>query len=75
MDYPSASEESSMMQRWGQVTQQPSLAAASSGEELLLLRTQVDQVHVSPAVQGYILALVRGTRAPRRKIRRARNAT
>ena len=52
-----------MMQRWGQVTKQPSLVAASSGEELLSLRTQVDAIHLSPAVQGYILALVRGTRA------------
>jgi MoxR-like ATPase len=63
VDYPSAVEESAMMQRWGQVTQQPSLVPASSGEELLQLRAQVDQLHVSPAVQGYILALVRGTRA------------
>ncbi|MCX6944690.1 MAG: MoxR family ATPase [Verrucomicrobiota bacterium] len=63
VDYPSAAEESTMMQRWGQVTQQPALTAASSGEELLALRTAVDALHVSPAVQGYILALVRGTRA------------
>jgi MoxR-like ATPase len=63
VDYPSASEESAMMQRWGQVTQQPALTAASSGEELLQLRALVDQIHVSPAVQGYILALVRATRA------------
>ncbi len=63
VDYPSAEEESSMMQRWGQVTQQPTLVAASSGEELLALRVEVDRIHVSPAVQGYILALVRGTRA------------
>ncbi|HYP15770.1 MAG TPA: MoxR family ATPase [Opitutus sp.] len=63
VDYPTAEEESSMMQRWGQVTKQPALAAASSGEELLQLRTFVDQVHVSPAVQGYILSLVRATRA------------
>jgi len=63
VDYPSAAEESSMMQRWGQVTQQPVLTAASSGEELLALRAEVDRVHVSPAVQGYILALVRATRA------------
>ncbi len=62
VDYPSAEEESSMMQRWGQVTQQPQLAAVSSGEELLTLRAEVDRIHVSPAVQGYILALVRGTR-------------
>ena len=63
VDYPSADEEASMMQRWGQVTQQPQLAAVSSGDELLALRTEVDRIHVSPAVQGYILALVRGTRA------------
>jgi len=63
VDYPSSEEEASMMQRWGQVTQQPVLAAASSGEELLALRAEVDRIHVSPAVQGYILALVRGTRA------------
>jgi MoxR-like ATPase len=53
VDYPTAEEESSMMQRWGQITKQPSLAAVTS----------VDAIHLSPAVQGYILALVRGTRA------------
>jgi MoxR-like ATPase len=63
VDYPSATEETEMMQRWGQVTQQPILKAASSGEELLSLRSAVDQVHVAPALQGYILALVRATRA------------
>ncbi len=63
VNYPSAEEESSMMQRWGQVTNQPALASVSSGEELLALRVEVDRIHVSPAVQGYILALVRGTRA------------
>ena len=63
VDYPNAEEESSMMHRWGQVTKQPALAAASSGEELLTLRAEVDRIHLSPAVQGYILALVRGTRA------------
>jgi MoxR-like ATPase len=63
VDYPSAEEESLMMNRWGQVTKQPSLVSASSGEELLALRAQVDAIHLSPAVQGYILALVRGTRA------------
>jgi MoxR-like ATPase len=63
VDYPSAEEESSMMHRWGQVTKQPELTAASSGEELLALRAEVDRIHLAPAVQGYILALVRGTRA------------
>jgi len=62
VSYPSAEEESSMMSRWGQVTKQPELAAVSGGEELLALRAEVDRIHLSPAVQGYILALVRGTR-------------
>jgi MoxR-like ATPase len=62
VDYPSAEEEARMMERWGQVTKQPELKAVSSGEELLALRTQVDQIHVSPAVQGYILSLVRSSR-------------
>ena len=63
VDYPSAEEESSMMQRWGQITKQPAIAPVSSGEELLALRAQVDAIHLSPAVQAYILAVVRGTRA------------
>ncbi len=61
--YPSASEEASMMQRWGQITQQPTVSAVSSGPELLSLRAEVDRVHVSPVVQNYILTLVRATRA------------
>ena len=63
VDYPELAEESAMLQRWGQVTKQPALTAVSNGEELLALRHAVDQVHVSPAVQSYILALVRATRA------------
>jgi MoxR-like ATPase len=62
VDYPSLAEETTMMTRWGQVTKSPALQAASSGEELLQLRTQVDAVHVAPAVQAYVLALVRATR-------------
>jgi MoxR-like ATPase len=61
--YPSAAEEASMMQRWGQITQQPVLTAVSSGAELLGLRSEVDKVHVSPVVQNYILTLVRATRS------------
>jgi MoxR-like ATPase len=62
VDYPSASDEAAMMQRWGQITQAPVLKAVSSGEELLALRAEVDRVHVSPIVQNYILTLVRATR-------------
>src|ERR1700679_1608535 len=63
VDYPSAGEEASMMQRWGQITEQPALAAVSSGPELLALRSEVDRIHVSPVVQNYILTLVRATRS------------
>jgi MoxR-like ATPase len=63
VDYPSAGEEAAMMQRWGQITEQPALAAVSSGAELLALRAEVDRVHVAPVVQNYILTLVRATRA------------
>lgn len=62
VDYPTLDEETAMMSRWGQVTRSPALAAVSSAEELLGLRALVDAVHVAPAVQGYILALVRATR-------------
>ncbi len=63
VNYPTAEEEGGMLARWGQVTRQPELAAVSSGDELLALRTEVDKIHVSPAVQGYILSIVRATRA------------
>ena len=63
VDYPELEEESLMMERWGQVTKAPEVKAASSGAELLELRNAVDEVHLSPSVQAYILALVRGTRA------------
>ena len=62
VDYPTAEEEALMMQRWGLVTKQPALAPVSGGEELLALRAEVDRMHVAPALQAYILALVRGTR-------------
>jgi len=60
--YPTAVQEATMLQRWGQVTQQPSLTAVSSELELLALRAEVDRIHVSPVVQNYILTLVRATR-------------
>lgn len=60
--YPSLDEEVTMMRRWGQVTKSPALVPVSTGEELLGLRLEVDKVHVSAAVESYILALVRGTR-------------
>lgn len=62
VDYPSEQEERAMMERWGQLTTHPKLEAVSSGEELLSLREKVDDVHLSPPLQAYMLALVRATR-------------
>ncbi len=62
VDYPDAAEERTMLDRWGSVTVQPELHPVSNGAELLALRKEVDAIHVSPAVHGYILALVRKTR-------------
>ncbi len=62
VDYPNEVEEQRMMSRWGQVTEQPSLKSVSNGEELLALRAEVDTIHVSDEIQGYILSLVRSTR-------------
>ena len=64
VDYPSESEESEMMARWGMVTAQPALTAVSNGAELLELRAEVDRVHVAEELKAYILTLVRATRGP-----------
>lgn len=62
VDYPSEAEESAMMERWGQVSHQPRVQPVSSGEELVALRAEIDEIHVAPEIQAYILALVRFTR-------------
>ena len=62
LDYPTRENEELMMDRWGQVTTQPTLEAVSSGEQLLELRKLVDKIYVSPQIKGYILSLVRATR-------------
>ncbi|GAB1489096.1 AAA family ATPase [Opitutaceae bacterium] len=62
VDYPSLEDETIMMDKWGQVTKQPTISAVSSGEELLELRKQVDEIYVSPQIKAYILELVRSTR-------------
>lgn len=62
VDYPSATEERDMIECWGSITQKPKIEAVSNAEELLALRQEVDAIHLSAAVQDYILTLVRSTR-------------
>ena len=67
LDYPTADEETVMMQRWGQVTKQPSLVPASSGEELLSLRNEVDKLalaaHPNPITAEIVDLMVASARA------------
>jgi MoxR-like ATPase len=62
LHYPGEQDELQMLRRWGGVTQPPELAAVADGAQLLALREAVDAVHVAPAIEAYILALVRRTR-------------
>jgi len=68
LDYPQEEEEFELMLRWGKITSHPELVPVSDGHELLGLRTEVDAVHVDEAIQRYMLALVRATRALTRPV-------
>lgn len=62
VDYPSEEEERSMLRLWGRLTETPEVSGVSSAEEIRQLRTQIDQIFVSPAIEKYILELVRSSR-------------
>ncbi|WP_020494256.1 MoxR family ATPase [Verrucomicrobium sp. 3C] len=62
VDYPSEAEERSMLRLWGRLTETPEVSGVSSAEEIRQLRSQIDQIYVSPAVERYILELVRSSR-------------
>ncbi len=62
LDYPAADDELHMLRRWGSAAKAPKIEPASAGDELLALRAQVDDIYVAPAIEAYILALVRHTR-------------
>ncbi|CAB4242931.1 conserved protein of unknown function [Methylacidimicrobium sp. AP8] len=62
VDYPSEEEERSMLRLWGRLTETPQISGVSSAEEIRRLRSQIDQVYVSPAIERYILELVRASR-------------
>jgi MoxR-like ATPase len=62
LHYPTEQEELQMLRRWGNVTNLPELAPVSDGAELLALRGEIDAVYVAPAIEAYILALVRHSR-------------
>lgn len=62
LGYPGIDEELEMLHRWGGVSKTPSLAAVSSGAELLERRVEIDSIHVAPAIERYIVDLIQRSR-------------
>ncbi|MBN1956094.1 MAG: MoxR family ATPase [Anaerolineae bacterium] len=64
--YPTPEEEQEILQRRRERRQDEfALEQVMGGEELLTLRQAVEEVHVDPDIERYIVALVAGTRAAR----------
>jgi len=62
LGYPSLEEEIRLAERFNGVSPLETLSAVSDSETLLALQDIVGQIHVDPAVNQYIVALVRATR-------------
>ena len=63
LDYPSDAEELEILRRDRMSGDAPAAAAVDTAT-VLAAREEVRKVHVAPAVESYIVALVRATRAP-----------
>jgi MoxR-like ATPase len=63
LGYPSEEDERAIMRRFKEVSPLADLQSVTSGDEVLVAQRLVRRVHVSPAVEGYILSIVRATRA------------
>lgn len=62
LGYPGVEEELEMLHRWGGVSKTPALTAVSSGAELLAMRSEIDSIHVAPAIERYIVDLIQRSR-------------
>jgi MoxR-like ATPase len=62
LGYPEAADEREILRRFRTADPLADLAPVASGDQVAALNAIVRQVHVSAAVEGYILALVRATR-------------
>jgi MoxR-like ATPase len=60
--YPEAEEEREVLRRFREVDPLETLQPVINGDEILALSKLCRQVHVSPAIETYILSLVRATR-------------
>jgi len=62
LDYPSHSEERLILQRFKEIQPLDDLQAVLTGERLQELQHMIRRVRVEPAVENYIVELVRATR-------------
>jgi MoxR-like ATPase len=62
LGYPEAGDEREILRRFRTADPLADLTPVASGEDVVALNALIRQVHVSPPVEGYILALVRATR-------------
>jgi MoxR-like ATPase len=62
LGYPEAADEREILRRFRTAEPLAGLAPVASGEQVAALYTIIRQVHASPAMESYILALVRATR-------------
>jgi len=62
LDYPSQSEERLILQRFKEEQPLEELQPVLSGERLQILQRMIRRVRVEPAVESYIVELVRATR-------------
>ncbi len=62
LDYPSQSEERLILQRFKEEQPLQELQPVLAGEQLELLQRMIRRVRVEPAVESYIVELVRATR-------------
>ena len=60
--YPSEEDERAIMRRFKEASPLTDLQPVTSPDEIVASQRLVRRVHVSPVVEGYILALVRATR-------------
>ena len=62
VDYPSANDELTILDRMGSVDSSTDVPAVFTPDELTQLRNHVDGLHVDPKVKQYIVDIVRATR-------------
>ena len=64
VDYPSRDEELKVLEMMSSTMSTPHTSQVVTGEELEESRALMDQIFIDPAVQRYIVDLVRATRTP-----------